>query len=138
MKRKVIKQKSSYTVTLPMKWIKDRGINEDSEIEIEEQDGNLLISTKTIVAQKVGSFEIKSKNPKYLKYVLNNIYKVGYDRVTLTGNINLEIIERFIKCTDYKFECSEIVGRKFENVHDHADYLRNGGCSEIINVLAAN
>lgn len=45
-------------------------------------------------------------------------------------------IDRFMKCTDYKFECSEIVGRRFENVGDHADYLRDGGCSEIIEVLA--
>jgi len=29
------------------------------------------------------------------------------------------------------------VGRKFENVADHAGYLRDGGCSKIIEVLAA-
>ena len=51
---------------------------------------------------------------------------------------SLEIIDRFLKCTDYKFECSEIVGRKFESVSDHAAYLREGGCSKIIEVLAAN
>ncbi|MFC1850862.1 C-GCAxxG-C-C family (seleno)protein [candidate division CSSED10-310 bacterium] len=48
----------------------------------------------------------------------------------------LEIIDRFLKCTDYKFECSEIVGRKFENISDHAGYLHDGGCSEIIKILA--
>jgi len=48
----------------------------------------------------------------------------------------LDAIDKFMKCTDYEFECSEIVGRKFENVDDHADYLRAGGCSEIIEVLA--
>jgi hypothetical protein len=49
----------------------------------------------------------------------------------------LEVIDKFLKCTDYKFECSDIVGRKFENVEDHAAYLRTGGCSEIIEALAA-
>jgi len=48
----------------------------------------------------------------------------------------LEMIERFMKCTDFKFECSEIVGRKFENIHDHANHLREGGCSKIIDMLA--
>ncbi|MFC1954347.1 C-GCAxxG-C-C family (seleno)protein [Chloroflexota bacterium] len=50
-----------------------------------------------------------------------------------------QVIERFIKSNtaDFRFECSEIVGRKFENIADHADYLHNGGCSEIIEVLAA-
>jgi hypothetical protein len=48
----------------------------------------------------------------------------------------LDMIEKFLKCTDYELECSEIAGRKFENVTDHVAYLRNGGCSEIIEILA--
>ena len=48
-----------------------------------------------------------------------------------------DTIDRFIKsAADFKFECSEIVGRKFENISDHAAYLRDGGCSEIVEVLA--
>jgi hypothetical protein len=47
-----------------------------------------------------------------------------------------EVIERFMKCTDFEFECSKIVGRKFENIDDHAAYMRDGGCSKIIEVLA--
>jgi hypothetical protein len=48
-----------------------------------------------------------------------------------------EVVDRFLKHTDFRFECSEIVGRKFKDVDDHADYLRGGGCSELIEVLAA-
>jgi hypothetical protein len=48
----------------------------------------------------------------------------------------LEAIERFTKCTGDEFECSKIVGRKFESVDDHARYVRDGGCSKIIEVLA--
>ena len=47
-----------------------------------------------------------------------------------------DAIDRFVECTDCEFECSKIVGRKFESVGDHADYLRNGGCAEIIEALA--
>ena len=49
-----------------------------------------------------------------------------------------DTIDKFIKSesADFKFECSEIVGRRFESVADHAAYLRDGGCSEIIEVLA--
>jgi hypothetical protein len=45
-------------------------------------------------------------------------------------------VDRFLQCTDYEFECSEIVGRKFESVEDHAGHLRDGGCAEILEVLA--
>jgi hypothetical protein len=49
----------------------------------------------------------------------------------------LAAVEKFMKCTDYEFECAEIVGRTFENVQDHAAYVQEGGCSEIIEALAA-
>jgi hypothetical protein len=48
-----------------------------------------------------------------------------------------ELMDRFLKSSDYEFECSKIVGRKFENVSDHAAYMRDGGCSKIIEALAA-
>ena len=49
----------------------------------------------------------------------------------------LDTIENFLKIADYELECSEIVGRKFENIDDHAGYLRDGGCSKIIDALAS-
>jgi hypothetical protein len=49
----------------------------------------------------------------------------------------LDVIDRFAACTDSEFECAEIVGRRFKDVDDHAAYLRDGGCSKIIEVLAA-
>jgi len=48
-----------------------------------------------------------------------------------------DLIDRFMKSTDFKFECSEIAGRRFDNIGDHAGYLHEGGCSEIIEALAA-
>lgn len=49
----------------------------------------------------------------------------------------LDAIDTFLKCTEFEFECCKIVGRRFENVGDHASHMRNGGCSKIIEVLAA-
>ena len=58
--------------------------------------------------------------------------KLGFSDPDITN-----VVDRFLAVTDYKFECSEIVGRKFENIGDHAGYMRNGGCAEIIDTLAA-
>jgi len=49
-----------------------------------------------------------------------------------------EVVERFLQSAGYEFECSKIVGRKFESAGDHANYLRNGGCSKIIEALAGS
>lgn len=50
--------------------------------------------------------------------------------------IALATVERYLESTDYEFECMKIVGRKFENVADHASYLHDGGCAKIIETLA--
>jgi len=58
-------------------------------------------------------------------------------KVEFKSKSALDTIDRFVECTDYEFECSTIVGRKFESVADHARHLCQGGCSKIIDVLAA-
>ena len=62
--------------------------------------------------------------------------KEGTGKVDFKDPRGLDVIDRFLKYTDFKFECSEIVGRKFENIGDHAGYMHEGGCSEIIELLA--
>ncbi len=47
------------------------------------------------------------------------------------------VVDRFMKHTGFEFECAAIVGRKFDSIEDHARYLRDGGCRELISTLAA-
>jgi hypothetical protein len=47
------------------------------------------------------------------------------------------IVERFLTASGQGFECSEIVGRKFVDVPDHAAHLRGGGCAKILDALSA-
>ncbi len=66
-----------------------------------------------------------------------NSIKEGAGKLDFMNPKAQDAIGRFIKCTDFEFECSKIVGRRFEDVNDHTAYLRDGGCSKIIEVLAA-
>jgi len=45
------------------------------------------------------------------------------------------LMERFLKSSDYQFECAEIVGRKFTDISDHAEHMCQGGCSQILEAL---
>jgi len=65
-----------------------------------------------------------------------NSKKELVDSKVSNSRIN-DTIERFLNSSDFEFECSKIVGRKFENTLDHAGYLRDGGCKKIIEALAA-
>ncbi len=62
------------------------------------------------------------------------VSKLGY----FTNPVYTAVIDRFVEKTDCEFECREIVGRKFESIDDHAAYLREGGCAEIIEALASS
>jgi len=48
-----------------------------------------------------------------------------------------DTIDRFVESTEIEFECSAIAGRKFQDLNDHANYLRGGGCSKVIEALAS-
>ena len=66
-----------------------------------------------------------------------NRVKDGTGKVEFNSPEATEAIDRFLQSSDGEFECAKIVGRKFEDVADHAGYLRAGGCSKIIEALAA-
>jgi hypothetical protein len=59
----------------------------------------------------------------------------GSRRLDYKDPRGLAEIERFIKFTDYEFECSTIVGRKFDSLSDHATHVRSGGCADLIEML---
>ncbi len=61
----------------------------------------------------------------------------GSPELDLQSPEAMDAIDRFVESSDYEFECSEITGRKFENIDDHAAHLRAGGCAEIIKAMAA-
>jgi hypothetical protein len=66
-----------------------------------------------------------------------NRVQSGTGKVEYNSPEATEAIDRFVQSSDGEFECVMIAGRKFENVADHAAYLRAGGCSKIIAALAA-
>ena len=60
----------------------------------------------------------------------------GENKIDFNSSEASILVDKFLKCTDYEFECIKIAGRKFENIEDHANYLHQGGCSKIIEVLS--
>lgn len=68
-------------------------------------------------------------------WILGLAQPVKIEGFRYTGTWVNDTIEKFLKGSDYEFECSKIVGRKFESIEDHAYYVRNGGCSTIIEGL---
>ena len=71
----------------------------------------------------------------WLSSVMNSEDHAG--KLSFDGPAASAVTEKFLESANNEFECARIVGRKFENVADHAAYVRAGGCAKIIEALAA-
>ena len=61
----------------------------------------------------------------------------GAQNISYDGPAAQAAVEKFLQASDYCFECTEITGQKFDSVAAHAEYVRSGGCAQIIDSLAA-
>jgi hypothetical protein len=68
--------------------------------------------------------------------ILNNGGQ-SQETIGLNSPETQEVIDRFVEASDYEFECRDIVGRHFDSVDDHAEYVCAGGCARILEALAA-
>ena len=64
------------------------------------------------------------------------LVKKGEWKYTINNPLFDELVETFYKVSDYKMECSDICGKKFDSIEEHSEYIKNGGCKEIITTLA--
>lgn len=47
-----------------------------------------------------------------------------------------KIKEIFFEETDYKMECWKICGQRFKTINEHTEFIKNGGCNRLINLLS--
>lgn len=57
-------------------------------------------------------------------------------KYTIDDPDSAKVMERFNQVTEYEMECSKICGKKFNNVKEHTEFVKNGGCKELMNALA--
>jgi phosphate uptake regulator len=86
MRRKIIKQgNNSYTLTLPIDWIRDEKLNEGSEVEINRDDADLRIHLPSDVKriENAIEFDLRDFSQNTVKNILNQLYRKGYDKIIL-------------------------------------------------------
>ena len=84
MKRKLIRQSgSSLTVYLPKKWVDAQGLKAGDEVDVSETDNAVIISSNPTVTRSEISCELISMEERFIRLTLSNIYRLGYDKLTL-------------------------------------------------------
>ena len=87
MKRKIIKQgNNTLTITLPRKWTSKFGINVGDEINVEESDKSLVISSDKIKGLSEINISFDKLNQPLVWRTIIGAYRTGYDSI----NINFD------------------------------------------------
>jgi len=66
-----------------------------------------------------------------LKWCEENPGKSGYENPK-----SKEILKAFNEITNSEIVCSKVSGQTFNSINDHTEYIKNGGCKNLINILA--
>jgi len=85
MRRKIIKQgHNSYTLTLPIKWIKEHHLDGGDEIDLNLQDNGILINPgiKKNIKQSV-TIDLHDYCTYTIRSILYQNYRKGFDKITL-------------------------------------------------------
>lgn len=116
MRRKVINiSGNTMMVSLPHKWVKNMGVKKGDEIEIQEKDRSLIVSTDLKPQQKSIEFDATNYD-QTLARVIGALYKKGYDEVKIRVNGPKQVEQLAETARD------ELVG--FEMLEQKASYCR--------------
>lgn len=88
MRRRIIRQgNNSYTLTLPIVWIREGHLKEGDEVDIKEEENSLVISPAAGAPASGDSFTIDAKNygRRAILRSLHNAYRKGYDRINMVN-----------------------------------------------------
>ncbi|MBW2990241.1 hypothetical protein KY348_00890 [Candidatus Woesearchaeota archaeon] len=122
MKRKIVQLgKSTLVVSLPAKWSRKYGLKPGEELDVEEQERNLKISTeKGFQISKATVDLIKINN--LLKRLVAALYLAGYDEI----EVKLDSIQ---KAREIQKRAKELIG--MEIVNQSKDFLELREISQI-------
>ena len=149
MKRKLVKQGiSTLMISLPIKWIKQNGLDKGSEVDLEEKGKEIIISlSPTSLSEKkisldVGGFDL------LINRILISLYVKGYEEVELifkdreeTKKLKKHVVEELlgfeiIKQTQNKIIIRDLTGFEKQNIDDITKrifFIIDGMLEDLIN-----
>lgn len=86
MMRKIIKQgNGAYTITLPKKWVEENGLDTIKEIELEEKENSILLSTKNNISRpKKVQLKLDLYTKENYRSIIASLYRYGYDEIVIS------------------------------------------------------
>ncbi len=84
MRRKLIKQgKTGLTIYLPKKWVDEKELNSEDEVDIEITNEGLLINPTTTKKRSEITIQNPGDSESMIRTVLVNAYRSGFDKIII-------------------------------------------------------
>ena len=85
MKRKVCKVgPCTLMVSLPSKWVRNMGIKQGDEMDVEEKDSGLFLSKDIVQKEKIITINVTKESKRYIRSQIGRLYRYGYTRICIT------------------------------------------------------
>ncbi|MBS3083268.1 AbrB/MazE/SpoVT family DNA-binding domain-containing protein [Candidatus Pacearchaeota archaeon] len=109
--RKLVKQgAATLMVSIPAKWAKQNNLEKGSQVEVEESNSILKITTPKEKTKKEIILKITEENKKDIQNILTHAYREGFQIIKIE-NINKEIIREAQQIVDKMLLGFEITSR---------------------------
>jgi phosphate uptake regulator len=110
MKRRLIQQKDSFTLTIPIKWVRDNNLEKNDEINVIQEDNKLVLQPGEL-KEPIKKTEVKltPSNFKAFRSLIGGLYRRGYDEIKVLFK-DPKVISELQKTADmlYGFEVFDI------------------------------
>jgi len=86
MERKLIKHgQSSLTLTLPNRWLVDRGLKKGESLNVDIQGNNLIIGSEKGLSLEKAKVDVSSLDRTSLVLIIQSLYRYGYKTIEVTS-----------------------------------------------------
>ena len=108
MKRKLIKQGSGgLTLCVPKKWTEDFNLKAGNEVDVLEESDGLRIIPSRKLTQKNITFDLSDSEVTVIRNTVINAYRAGFDKITINGLKNTNILKDICRNELIGFEVFE-------------------------------
>lgn len=116
MRRKVIQQRESYTITLPKAWAKQSGITGESEVDFTYADKYLLVGAPDHLQEKSLKIHIPHNEESFIRIYLWNIYHLGYTELDIYTK-DTKVQDRVRTIVEHQLLGWEITSQTEKHIH---------------------
>src|SRR3989338_7296591 len=114
MKRKIIRLgKTTLVASLPTKWTREFNLNRGDYLDVEERNGELILSAKKVVKETEKNLDFTKTNNTLLVMInLQEAYYAGFNTISIIHNPELEDYSTKKKIKTTKF-LQQLIGDRF-------------------------